>query len=73
MDFEEIKRNLLAALSRLLATRVLVSSAHEKIADLPALYVLAAVLLAPWLCAAVAALALLTRHSIRLEQDVSRM
>ncbi len=69
MDFEEIKRNLLSALSRLLATRVIVTSAHEKVADLPALYVLAAALLAPWLTLTVAALGLVTHHSLRLETE----
>lgn len=73
MDFEEIKRNLMEAFGRLMATRVIVSSKHEKVADLPALYVLAAVLLAPWVCAAIAVLGLLTRHSARLESEARRM
>ena len=73
MDFEQIKRNLLDALGQLLALRVLVSSASEKVADLPAIYVLLAVLLAPGACMVVVLLGLLTRHAVRFEKDVVKM
>ena len=69
MDFEQIKNNLLSALSQLMALRVIVTSRHEKVADLPALYVILAVLLAPWACAAALALGLVTRHALRFERD----
>ena len=52
MDFESIKQNLLAALSQLMVLRLIVSSPRRKVADLPAAYVLVAVFLAPWACAA---------------------
>ena len=47
MDFEQIKNNLLSALGQLLALRVIVTSPSEKVADLPAMYVLLAALMAP--------------------------
>ena len=73
MDFEQIKNNLLSALGQLIALRVIVTSAREKVADLPALYVLLAALLTPYLCVAVVVLGLLTRHAIRFEKDAARM
>ena len=45
MDFEQIKKNLMNALAQLLALRVIVTSPSAKVADLPALYVLLAVLM----------------------------
>ena len=69
MDFEQIKNNLLSALSQLMALRVIVTSRHEKVADLPALYVILAVLLAPWACAAALALGLVSRYALRFERD----
>ena len=50
MDFEKIKSNLLAALGQLMVLRLIVTSPSEKVADLPALYVLLAALMAPWAC-----------------------
>ena len=73
MDFEQIKRNLLDALSQLLALRMIVSSASEKVADLPAIYVLLAALLAPGACVLVLLLGLVTRHAVRFEKDVVKM
>ena len=73
MDFEQIKRNLLNALGQLMALRVIVTSTSEKVADLPALYVLLAALMAPWVCVAALLLGLVTRHAVRLEKDAQRM
>lgn len=73
MDFESIKRNLANFFSQLSALRLIVSSPSEKIADLPALYVLIAVLIAPYLCVALLILGFLTRHGARFEKDASRM
>ena len=69
MDFEQIKNNLLSALSQLMAMRMIVTSPAEKVADLPALYVIAAVLLAPWACAAALVLGLVFRYAVRFERD----
>ena len=73
MDFEQIKNNLLNALGQLMALRVIVTSPREKVADLPALYVLLAALLTPGACVVVLALGLVTRHALRFEKDVSKM
>lgn len=70
MDFESIKQNLLAALSQLMVLRLIVSSPRRKVADLPAAYVLVAVFLAPWACAALLVLGFLFRYSARFESDV---
>ena len=51
MDFEQIRDNLMNAATQLLSLRVIVTSPSEKAADLPALYVLLAALLAPGACA----------------------
>jgi len=73
MDFEQIKQNLLNALGQLMALRVIVTSTSEKVADLPAIYVLLAALMAPWVCVAVLVLGLVTRHAVRFEKDAQRM
>ena len=52
MDFETIKNNAVNAFRQLSVLRVIVTSPNEKVADVPALYALAALLLAPWVCAA---------------------
>lgn len=72
MDFEQIKNNLLSAFAQLTALRVIVTSRHEKMADLPALYVILAVLLAPVVCAAALVLGFLFRYAIRFEKDAVR-
>ena len=73
MDFEQIKNNLLGALGKLIALRVIVTSPNEKVADLPALYVLLAVLMTPGMCAVIFVLGLVTRHALRFEKDVLKM
>lgn len=45
MDFETIKNNAMNAFRQLSVLRVIVTSPNEKVADVPALYALAAVLL----------------------------
>lgn len=72
MDFETIKDNLLHAFSQLCALRLIVSSPREKVADLPALYVLLAVLLAPHLCVALLVLGFLARYGARFEKEIER-
>ena len=73
MDFEQMKNNLVRVFSQLMATRVIVTSPSEKVADLPALYVILAVSMAPWACAAVLALGLLRRYAIRIERDAVKV
>ena len=73
MDFEQIKNNLLNALAQLLALRVIVTSPSEKVADLPAVYVLLAALMTPGGCVVVLLLGLVTRHAVRFEKDPIRM
>jgi len=73
MDFEQIKQNLLNALAQLMALRVIVTSPREKVADLPAMYVLLAALLSPGMCVAVVLLGLVTRHAVRFENDAVKM
>ena len=73
MDFEQIKNNLLNALGQLMALRVIVTSPREKVADLPALYVLLAALMTPYACVIVLVLGLVTRHAVRFEKDAVKM
>ncbi|MDD7175167.1 MAG: hypothetical protein PUH70_08895 [Clostridiales bacterium] len=73
MDFEAIKENLMSAFRQLLVLRLIVSSPNEKVADLPALYVLIAVLIAPWVCLALLVLGFLGRYSARFEKDAARV
>ena len=73
MDFEQIKNNLLSALGQLLALRVIVTSPSEKVADLPAMYVLLAALMAPGACVVIVLLGLVTKHAVRFEKDAVRM
>lgn len=73
MDFESIKNNLLKALGQLLALRLIVSSPKEKVGDLPALFVLVAVLVAPKTCAVLFVLGLVFRYAARFEKDATRM
>lgn len=73
MDFEQIKNNLLSALGQLLALRVIVTSPSEKVADLPAMYVLLAALMAPGACVVIVLLGLVARHAVRFEKDAVRM
>ena len=72
MDFEQSKNNLLDALGRLMALRVIIASPREKVADLPALYVLLAALLAPGACVVVVVLGFLRRYAVRFEKDASK-
>ena len=73
MDFEQIKNNLLDALGQLMVLRMIVTSSSEKIADLPAVYVLLCALTAPGVCAAIAVLGFLTKHAVRFEKDAVKM
>ena len=73
MDFEQIKNNLLNALAQLLALRVIVTSPNEKVADLPAVYVLLAALMTPGGCVVVLLLGLVTKHAVRFEKDPVKM
>ncbi|MBE5798699.1 MAG: hypothetical protein E7321_01955 [Clostridiales bacterium] len=73
MDFEQIKNNLLRALGQLMALRVIVTSPSEKVADLPAVYVLLAALMAPAALVVVLVLGLVTRHAVRFEKDATKM
>lgn len=72
MDFEQIKNNLLNALGQLMALRMIVTSPSEKVADLPAVYVLLAAMMAPGACVVVLLLGLVTRHAVRFEKDAVR-
>lgn len=72
MDFEQIKNNLLDALGRLMALRVIITSPREKVADLPALYAILAVLLAPWAIVLSVVLGLIFRYAVRFETDVTK-
>lgn len=72
MDFEEIKNNLLDALGKLMALRVIVTSPSEKVADLPALYAILAVLLAPWAVVVIVLLGLAFRYAVRFETDATK-
>ena len=73
MDFENIKDNLLKALSQLMALRLIISSPSEKVADLPAAYALIAVLVAPVVCAALFVLGLVFRYGARFEKDAAKV
>ena len=73
MDFDRIKQNLMNALSQLMALRLIVSSPNKKVADLPAAYVLAAAIMAPWVCGAALLLGFLFRYGARFEKDATRM
>lgn len=73
MDFESIKNNLLNALNQLMALRLIVTSPSEKVADVPALYVLIAVVLAPWVCVLIAVLGFIFRYGARFEKDAAAM
>lgn len=72
MDFEQIKNNLMNAAAQLLSLRVIVTSPSEKVADLPALYALTAVLLAPVACVLTVVLGFMFRYAIRFEKDAAR-
>ena len=71
MDFETIKNNVMNAFRQLSVLRVIVTSPNEKVADVPALYALAAVLLAPWVCGAALVLGFLFHYGIRFEKDAA--
>lgn len=73
MDFEQIKNNLLDALGKLMALRVIVTSPSEKVADLPALYAILAVLMAPWAVVLIVVLGLIFRYAVRFEKDATKM
>ena len=63
MDFETIKNNAMNAFRQLSVLRVIVTSPHEKVADVAALYALAAVLV----------LGFLFHYGIRFEKDAVKM
>ena len=67
MDFETIKNNAMNAFRQLSVLRVIVTSPNEKVADVPALYALAAVLLAALV------LGFLFHYGIRFEKDAVKM
>ena len=70
MDFETIKNNAINAFRQLMVLRVIVTSPNEKVADVHALV---ALLLAPWVCAAVLVLGFLFKYGIRFEKDAVKM
>ncbi len=75
MDFETIKQNLLNALNQILQMRLIVSSPHELVADLPLLYVLVALLMSKYiriLFLIVVVLGFVCRYSARIERDLTR-
>ncbi len=72
MDFEEIKNNLLRAVSQLMVLRVVVTSPREKVADLPALYVILCAIMAPWAVVILVLAALVLRYRIRFEKDAMK-
>ncbi|MBQ9008424.1 MAG: DUF4342 domain-containing protein [Clostridia bacterium] len=69
LNFEQVIQNLRRAFQNILSYRVLVSSATEKVADLPLIVVIIAVLMAPPASVIIALIALLTGHRPRLERD----
>lgn len=69
MDFQSIKNNLMKAFAQLMALRLIVSSPNEKVADLPALYVILAVLLAPWVCVTALILGFIFKYGARFEKE----
>ena len=73
IDFESIKRNLLNALTQLMALRLIVTSPRERVADVPALYVIVAVLLAPYVCGFALVLGFQMRCGARFEKSAIRM
>lgn len=73
MNFEQIKQNLISALSQLMTLRLIVSSPSRKVADLPAAYVLLAALMAPWVCVTALVLGFLFRYAARFEKDAVKM
>ena len=73
MDFETIKNNAVNAFRQLSVLRVIITSPNEKVADVPALYALAALLLAPWVCAAALVLGFLFKYGIRFEKAAVKM
>ena len=73
MDFEEIKNNLLNALGKLMALRVIITSPREKVADLPALYSILVVLMAPWAVVICVLLGLMLRYAVRFEKEATKM
>lgn len=73
MDFEQIKNNLLDALGQLMVLRMIVTSRSEKVADLPAVYVLLCALLAPGVCVVIVLLGLVTHHAVRFEKDAMKI
>ncbi len=72
MDFEEIKNNLIHAVSQLMALRVVATSPREKVVDLPAMYAILCALMAPWAVIILTFAALLLNYRIRFEKDVMR-
>lgn len=72
MDFEEIKNNLIRAVSQLMVLRVVATSPREKVIDLPAIYAILCVLMAPWAVIILTFVALLLNYRIRFEKDVTR-
>ena len=72
MDFEQIKSNLLDALGQLMVLRVIITSPSEKMADLPAVYVLLAALMAPWVCVGALVLGFFARYAVRFEKDAQK-
>ena len=69
MDFQSIKNNLMMFFAQLMALRLIVSSPNEKVADLPALYVILAVLLAPWVCVTSLILGFIFKYGARFEKE----
>lgn len=69
MDFNEIGRNLMNAFMQLSSLRMIVSSPREKVADLPTLYGIVALLLAPHVVVPLAVLAFVFGYRARFEKD----
>ena len=72
MNYQTILDNFRKAFQRLLALRIVVSSPAEKIADLPAVYGILAIIMVPAVCVGIFILGLIFRYRIRLERDAEK-
>ncbi|MBQ9321207.1 MAG: DUF4342 domain-containing protein [Eubacterium sp.] len=70
MDSNQILANLRNAFNNILRYRITVTSAEEKVADLPLLVVIVAALMVPKACVVAAVAALATQHHFRMEKDL---
>ena len=72
MDMNEILANLRSALGKITRRRLIISSPHEKVADVPLVYAVLLALSSPFACVLAFLLGMAKHYAVSFEQELER-